>query len=149
MLDSLKEQLNEQDCISIVYDGYDHIPTFNLDNFKCKIYQFYEPVALGHAGHAVRTKYASLIQHRDFVMHADDDRYLPNVFEKLREQCLRNDTLYIGKMLCINRALPETNEIKLSLIGTPCGIVPYDINIKNYTNLLINVHFLKIFSILS
>ena len=130
MLNSLKDQLKEQDCITIVFDGLNSIPEFDLSNFKCKIVQFYEPIALGYWGHGIRTKYSSLIEEKDFVLHADDDdMYLPDVFDRLRTECINKDTLYIGKMMtACRRILPETNEIKRNHIGTPCGIIPYNIN---------------------
>ena len=130
MLNSLKDQLKEQDCITIVFDGVDSIPEFDISNFKCKINQYNEPNSLGYWGHGIRTKYSCLIDKKDFVLHADDDdTYLPYVFDNLRNICLDKDSLYIGKMItACRRILPETNEIKRNNIGTPCGIIPYNIN---------------------
>jgi hypothetical protein len=131
MLDSLSSQLNQQDCLTIVFDGHSEIPVFDLSKFNCSIKQYFEPVALGSWGHAIRNKYASVLDKRDFVMHADDDDiYLPNVFAELRKQCLDTHTLYIAKMYLsrLNRVIPEGNFIKINHIGTPNGIIPYDLN---------------------
>jgi hypothetical protein len=129
MLDSLSPQLEEQDCLTLVFDGKSEIPKFNLSGFKCKVNQYCEPAALGFWGHGIRNKYASLLDKTDFVMHADDDdSYLPNVFSELRSKCIDNDSLYIAKMKIGNRIVPEGNFIKINHIGTPNGIIPYKFN---------------------
>lgn len=134
MLDSLSPQLEESDCLTIVFDGHSSIPKFDISKFKCHVQQHHEPVALGSWGHAIRNKYAPLLEKRDFVMHADDDDiYLPGVFGELRKQCVNPETLYIAKMNVrkIGRIIPEGNFIRINHIGTPNGIIPYDLNSKS------------------
>lgn len=131
MLDSLSPQLEEQDCLTLVFDGHSQIPMFDLSKFKCTVKQFFEPIALGSWGHAIRNKYSSLLDKRDFVMHADDDDfYLPNVFLELRKYCVDSNTLYVAKMYLsrFNRVIPEGNFIKINHIGTPNGIIPFELN---------------------
>jgi len=129
MIDSLIDQLTENDCITIVYDGYSTIPLFNFRDLKCKIYQYYESEKLGYWGHGIRNKYATLLEKKDFIMHADDDDiYSPDTFNKIRELCNDNEILYIGKFDCKGTILPIDNIIKKGNIGTPCGIIPYNIN---------------------
>ena len=132
MLDSLKPQLVESDCLTIVFDGKSEIPAFNLSGFVCKIVQHLEPVALGSWGHAIRNKYCSIMERRDFVLHADDDDvYFPNVFSELRKKCVVPETLYIARMRGPNGYIvPEGPRINEGHIGTPNGIIPYDLNIK-------------------
>jgi hypothetical protein len=132
MLDSLSPQLSESDCLTLVFDGHATIPEFNTLGFKCKVQQYCEPVALGFWGHAIRNKYAPLLEKRDFVMHADDDdHYYPNVFPELKSLCSDTNTLYIAKMRdAYGRNLPDGSFIKLDHIGTPCGIIPYELNMK-------------------
>jgi hypothetical protein len=132
MLDSLSPQLEEQDCLTIVFDGHSGIPTFNLSKFNCSIQQYFEPVALGSWGHAIRNKYSTLLEKRDFVMHADDDDiYLPDVFGELRKQCVNPETLYIARMRGPNGYIvPEGPRIIEGHIGTPNGIIPYSLNIQ-------------------
>lgn len=134
MLDSLKPQLEEEDCLTIVFDGKTEIPEFNISGFKCKVNQHCEPAALGFWGHGIRNKYALLLEKRDFVMHADDDDYYyPNVFPELRALCTVRNTLYIAKMRHSNGAhLPEGPFIRVNHIGTPCGIIPYELNMKGH-----------------
>lgn len=135
MLYSLKNQLTEQDCITLVFDGI--IPNFEIDtsDYLCKIYIHYESTNLGHWGHGIRNKYNSMLEKRDFVLHADDDDiYLTNTFQLLRRDCVDKNCLYVAKMNFRpweDRCVPETNEIKIGNIGTPCGIVPYELNIKS------------------
>jgi hypothetical protein len=133
MLDSLSPQLEESDCLTIVYDGHSIEPEFNLKNFKCKVITHCEPTALGYWGHGIRNKYAPLLEHRDFIMHADDDdKYYDHVFSKLRLLCLDKSMLYIGLMNFYGKAMPITKTIKENEIGTPCGIIPYTLNTKGY-----------------
>jgi hypothetical protein len=130
MLNSLMAQLSEDDKITIVFDGFTEIPKFDFSVAKCKIRQFSEPEKLGFWGHGIRNKYASLLDSSDFVMHADDDdSYMPEVFSELRNLCINTQTLYIAKMRLANKHIvPEGNFIKLNHIGTPCGIIPYELN---------------------
>jgi hypothetical protein len=131
MLNSLSPQLEEQDCLTIVFDGRESIPDFDLTKFKCKVVQHCESAALGSWGHGIRNKYAPLLEKRDFIMHADDDdTYYPNVFRALRRQCTNTETLYIAKMNNYGGIIPNGSFIKLNHIGTPCGIIPYDLNTK-------------------
>jgi hypothetical protein len=128
MLNSLLPQLTEQDHLTIVYDGKTDIPNFEKKGV-CKIHEYCEPNPLGFWGHGVRNKYASLIEKTDFVMHADDDdSYFPDAFLNLRKLCVDVNTLYIAKMKSGKRLIPGGNYIKLDHIGTPCGIVPYELN---------------------
>jgi hypothetical protein len=134
MINSLAPQLKEDDCLTIVFDGHSSIPNFNLSQMKCKIHQYFEPIALGHYGHGIRNKYASLLEKRDFVMHADDDDiYLPNSFDQLRNLCTDSDVLYIGKISfsTFKLILPPDNSIRQNSIGTPCGIIPFENNKKS------------------
>ncbi len=133
MIDSLSPQLQEQDCLTLVFDGHSKIPEFNLTQFKCEIKQYFEPIALGSWGHAIRNKYAELLEKRDFIMHADDDDiYFPNVFKELRTLCTDKNVLYIARMRGPNGYIvPETHYIKEGHIGTPNGIIPYELNIKS------------------
>jgi len=132
MLNSLAPQLEEQDCLTIVFDGHSSIPEFNTSQFKCVVKQYFEPVPLGAWGHGIRNKYKTLLEKRDFVMHADDDDiYYPNVFPLLRKYTSDPSTLYIAKMrLNQYRIIPEGNFIKINHIGTPNGIIPYNLNVS-------------------
>jgi hypothetical protein len=132
MLDSLLYQLTENDCLTIVYDGLSIIPKFNLSQSVCKINQFCEPEKLGYWGHGIRNKYAKLLEKRNFIMHADDDDiYLPDTFNKLRELCVNPETLYIGKVIYNNTNIPLDNKIIRGNISTQNGIIPYDLNSKS------------------
>jgi hypothetical protein len=130
MLNSLSPQLLDRDCLTIVFDGCSEIPTFDFKNFKCKVNKFNEPTALGFWGHGVRNKYASLLEPRDFVMHADDDDlYKPDAFSMLRNRCKDSSKLYIAKTRTnlLNIQNTESGNT-LENIATPCGIIPYELN---------------------
>ena len=129
MLDSLLPQLSEMDCLTVVFDGFSEIPSiFDFTSAKCPVVLYCEPTALGFYGHGIRNKYAGLLETRDFVMHADDDDiYTLGTFDYLREHCLSNDTIYIGKMQCIDGRIVGV-KIELGYIGTPCGIIPFSYN---------------------
>jgi len=134
MLNSLKNELLEDDCLTLVFDGCKEKYTECLSEFKCKINIFEEPVALGFWGHAIRTKYADILEPRTFIMHADDDdTYVEGSFDKLRASCVNPTTLYISKMFGRGNdgIIPRNNVIRAGNIGTPNGIIPYELNKKS------------------
>lgn len=134
MINSLNNELTENDCLTIVFDGHTSIPNFDLSKIKAKVFQYYEPIALKYWGHGIRNKYANLLEKTDFVMHADDDDvYLPKSFEFIRKNINDINTLYIYKLKddSMNKIVPIDNTIRLGLIGTPCGIIPYELNKKS------------------
>jgi hypothetical protein len=127
MLDTILPHLTEIDHLTIVFDGVQ--PTnVNLQTLG-QVHIHSEPVALGFWGHGIRNKYAPLLEKTDFVMHADDDDvYLPNAFIDIRNTCVDVDTLYITKMHYYQFVFPKTPEIKVNNVGTPNGIIPYELN---------------------
>jgi hypothetical protein len=132
MINSLNNQLKENDCLTIVFDGHSSLPSFDFSKLKCKINQYFEPINLGYWGHGIRNKYSDLLEKRDFIMHADDDNiYSKDSFNFLREKCINTDTLYIGYMK-VNKFIitPNKNIIKEGDIDTACGIIPYDLNLR-------------------
>ena len=132
MLNSLSGQLSKDDCLTIVFDGHKSIPYFDISKFKCKVNQYYEPVALKFSGHGIRNKYASLLEKRDYILHADDDDiYENNAFNYLRKNCIDDKTLYIALMKQPNTNNIHGKKIKKNFIGTPCGIIPYVYNNKS------------------
>jgi len=143
LLDSLKNELTENDAITIVFDGdkakaKSEISSIWFSAHKSKINIIEQTPNLGFWGHGIRNKYQSILEPNcTFVMHADDDdTYVPGSFAKLRKTCKNPDTLYIAKM---ERIHPKNKEIIPSLkqdtikhgdIGTPNGIVPSKISSK-------------------
>lgn len=132
MLNSLSPQLSERDCLTVVFDGKTEIPTtFDFSKFKCKINLFNEPVALKFWGHGIRNKYASILERRDFIMHADDDNiYTSDAFNIIRSCVSNTDTLYVFKMLFEDRLFPVKHLIKEGNIDTSMGVIPYELNKK-------------------
>lgn len=130
MLDSLAPQLNKRDCLTIVYDGKNTPPLFNISRFSCEIQQICEPKLLGHWGHGIRNKYGKLLKRRDFILHADDDNiYEPDSFKLLRKSCLNLDTLYFTKIFSLSGEITPVGErIEFGKIDTGSGIIPYDLN---------------------
>ena len=104
MLNSLKYQLTENDCISIVFDGIKPDFEINTNDFMCKVFIYYETETLGYWGHGIRNKYSSLLEKRDFILHAnDDDVYLADAFKMLRTDCVDTSCLYIDTLkICYN-----------------------------------------------
>jgi len=131
-LESLVNQLQECDCLTVVFDGLEiqDLPIFK--KFTCELVLYSELKALGYWGHGIRNKYASLLQKRDFVLHGDDDDiYAPNSIESIRNKCLDTDILYIARMKDPKLGfLPKEHVIRFCNIGTPCGIIPFAINQK-------------------
>jgi hypothetical protein len=133
MLDSLSPQLEPSDCLTIVFDGHSTVPSgFNFSKFMCKVTTYCEPMALGYWGHSIRNKYASLIEKKDFVMHADDDdTYVPDAFGVIRNTCINENTLYIFKFMRMDqKPFPKKHEVKEFNVGTGMGVIPYELNKK-------------------
>ena len=128
MLYSLIPQLHACDHITIVFDGIGNIP-LDISGALCQIHIKEQLPALGFWGHGIRNK--TILERTDFVLHADDDdRYEEGAFAKLRNLCKRVDSLYIAQFKRQNGDLvpPFTGLIRENFIGTPCGIIPYDLN---------------------
>jgi hypothetical protein len=129
MIDSLLPQLERGDHITIVFDGVAQIP-IDCSGAKCAIHVHEEPVALGFWGHGIRNAYTRRLERTDFVMHADDDDiYLAGTFDTLRKLCRNPLALYIGKFKRQDGTIfPLQTYVKEGEIGTPCGIIPFDLN---------------------
>ena len=135
IIDSLNQQLNENDYLTIVFDG-PNLP--NIDKvkmktlkLKCKVNIIVEEKNLGFWGHAIRNKYNNL--EGDFVFHIDDDDNIVNdCMNTLRNICQDKNTIYIFKMDVNNDIIWKTKEIIHGEIGTPMGIIPTKINSTSY-----------------
>ena len=94
----LKRQLEEQDYLTIVFDGPD-LPNVEevkifTKHFKCQVNVIVEEVNLGYWGHVIRNKHKQLIG--DFVWHIDDDDLIPDDCMKIiREHCVDKSKMYI------------------------------------------------------
>ena len=141
MLDSLKDELLENDAITIVFDGENAFSnsTFNndwLNSHKSKINIIKQSPNLGFYGHAVRNNYQGILNHKTtFIMNADDDDYyVTGTFNKLRRMCYNSNTLYIAKFYNKNNNITIPSKLGKIIqddIGTPCGIIPFDIADKS------------------
>lgn len=138
LLNSLRDQLLENDGITIVFDGpaaYDRSMYSEswLVGHKSKVNIIVQDKNTGFWGHPIRQKHVSLLDPKTtFIMNADDDdSYLPNSFNKLRMLCHDPDTLYIAKMDYsnnLNRIIPSQNSvISEGDIGNPNGIIPFNL----------------------
>lgn len=140
LLDSLKNELTENDAITIVFDGPDAEKKsgFNKSWYsghlsKNTTLTQIPNLGAGIGGEPIRTKYqTSLKPQTTYIMYADDDdEYIAGSFNKLRKLCKDPENLYIAKMNYSDnkeRVIPSQNkEIRFTDIGTPNGIVPFNI----------------------
>lgn len=135
MLESLNQQLNENDYLTIVFDG-PNLP--NIDKvkmktlkFKCKVNVIVEEKNLGFWGHAIRNKHNNL--KGDFIFHIDDDDNIASdCMYTLRNICKDKNTIYIFKMGINDDTIWKKKEIIHGEIGTPMGIIPAKINSTSY-----------------
>jgi hypothetical protein len=137
MLQSLKKELWEQDAITIVFDGEDAKRKSGfldkwIEGFRCSIHVIEQVPNLGYWGHGIRNQYQSQLQTKTtFIMHADDDdEYAPGCFDQLRIICKNKDTLYIARFWVKKKNILVPSQqmvIQQDDIGTPCGIIPFDI----------------------
>ena len=141
MLNSLKGELTINDAITIVFDGEGSLQKSSFRNewligHKSKINIIEQEPNLGYWGHGIRNKYQGILDPKTtFIMNADDDdKYIEGIFNKLRKLCSNPDTLYIANFLVkrTNILVPSQNQkIIKDDIGTPCGIIPYNIADKS------------------
>jgi hypothetical protein len=134
LIESLREQLNENDCITIIFDNNKIRKINNIDSLKCKVVIINETTKLGYWGHGIRNKYASLLEKRDFILHADDDdTYFPGAFDKLRKLCINPNITYIAMIIKNKYSIPNPNlnKIVIGNISTQCGVIPYNYNSKS------------------
>jgi hypothetical protein len=129
MIDSLKGQLVACDHVTVVFDGVAAIP-IDCSGASFQLHVIEQSPALGFWGHGVRNTYAKRLARTDFVLHADDDdRYTSGTFDMLRRICRNPLTLYIGKFKRSDGTIfPLGTYVKEGEIGTPCGIIPFDLN---------------------
>lgn len=141
MMESIKGDLKEGDGLTIIFDGEDAFKESTFDDswkegFKGKVNVITEKERTANWGHKLRTKYQGILEPKTtFVMHGDDDDlYIPGFLEKLRESCTEPETLYIAKMGFKHETWPgeviprnENEKIEHGNIGSPNGIIPYDL----------------------
>jgi len=138
LLDSLKDELTEQDAITIVFDGADaekksgYDESWFLGHRSTHMIKTQVPnLGAGIGGEPVRTKYQTTLKpETTYIMYADDDdTYIKGSFETLRTLCKNPEVLYIAKMNYADKpglVIPRQNkEIIQNDIGTPNGIVPF------------------------
>lgn len=136
MIYSLKSQLNKNDFLTIVYDAKDIDNTYDilkeeLHSFKCKTNLIMEETNLGYWGHGIRNKYKKIINEGDFILHADDDDiYKENALKICREKCVDKECLYFFRFQRGHEIFWLTKEPVMNNIGTPCGVIPLQMNKK-------------------
>ena len=136
---SLKDQLREEDFLTIIFDGVntniDIITLFTKQNFKCNVNIIFEKEQQGFWGHGIRNKYNNL--QGDFIHHSDDDdEYLPDAIDNIKNICINNDIIYIFKIIRENgEVIWKNKEIKINKISTQSGIIPNHINKEGYWEL--------------
>jgi hypothetical protein len=136
MLDSLKQELQPHDAITVVFDGKNakNKSQYTDDWVKginCSFHIKEQIPGLKHYGHLSLNKYLHDIHPKTtYVMFADDDDvYKPESFNYLRQTCVDPDILYIAQMEDPEgKLIPPTGttNIKLNEISKQCGIIPFD-----------------------
>lgn len=135
LLISLRDELTEDDAITIIFDG---VGTFEQSTFNHRWLKGHEStinivkqlVPLGEYG--IRNQYQTTLKKKTtFIMHAnDEDVYVERSFHELRNRCFAPYTLYIANMLLplANLVIPPFTQtiIQKNKIGTACGIIPFD-----------------------
>lgn len=138
-LNSLKNQLHKNDYLTIIFDGTNNnlelVKLYAQEKFICNIDIIYEKERQGYWGHGIRNKYQDL--KGDFIHHSDDDdEYLPNSINDIKNICIDNNVIYIFKIIRENGDIIWKNkEIKINQISTQSGIIPNHINKQGYWEL--------------
>jgi GT2 family glycosyltransferase len=132
LLNSITPQLLDDDKIYLCVDGveyFDLVENILKDFDTSKIILIKNEENLGYWGHGLRNKYQSTLT-TTHIMHADDDDvYIPNSFDGIRESILEygNNKLLIFKFFTDRneRAFVwRFKEIRFGNIGTPSGVLP-------------------------
>ena len=134
MLDSLVNQLTENDYLYVIIDGpsyFDsakkilHMTKFT-EKWKCSVIIHEHPINVGFWGHELKNQYQQNMK-GDYIMYADDDDiYETGAFKKIRSTIKQPDQLYIFQMyrpFFNKKIIPEHDEISTGNIGSPCGVV--------------------------
>jgi hypothetical protein len=135
MLESIKSQIRDIDYLTIIVDG----PKFEEDTKKivdefdfdsnsiCKFNFIVHPENLGYWGHPIRNIYQTQLK-GDFILHCDDDDiYLENAFDDIREAVSKDlNKMYVFKMWISKKGNYRwfNKAVVMGNIGTPMGIIP-------------------------
>jgi hypothetical protein len=138
LLDSLKDELTENDAITIVFDGAGAKEKAGYDESWFSAHKSQHTVIVqdpnlgaGIGGEPIRTKYQTLLKpETTYIMHADDDdKYIKGSFKNLRKLCSDPEVVYIAKMIYSDKpdlVIPrQSRNIAQDDIGTPNGIIPF------------------------
>jgi len=105
LLNSLRNELEKGDAITIVFDGdkakaKSGIGPEWFEGHKSHINIIEQTPNLGFWGHGIRNKYQGILEPKcTFVMHADDDDvYIAGSFAKLRKVCTNPNYLYLARI---------------------------------------------------
>lgn len=120
MLESILPQLEEQDYLTILWDCE---PNVEIPPHVCTIIQKVNPEPLGFWGHGSRNRWQDELPGDYFMNGDDDDVYVSDTMECLRERCTENK-LYIFQFIYSGIRVPQGNEIRIGNIGTACGVYP-------------------------
>jgi len=138
MLNSIIPQMGMNDFITVVYDNQDIGNTFETvknmkTQCKLKVIMNNESYDIEAPQHAIRNKYNDL--KGDFIFHGDDDDiYMPNAMEHIRNYVCNPTTLYFFNLyfkIDNKHIKTETfykNKIEINHISTQSGIIPKKIN---------------------
>lgn len=133
MIESLRDQVSEEDIFTIVFDGRDKDNIFEkvkdiTANFNCKVNVIYEKENYGYWGHKLKNeKYSNL--EGDFVLHCDDDDiYMPNTIKIAKRICTDKNKLYLFKICSPNFIVWDEPKIAPGNIGSTSGIIPTKLN---------------------
>ena len=135
MIDSLKEQLKENDALTVIFDGKSakknagYTDAWTAD-MKCKVHIIEQIPGLKHYGHHSINKYLPLLAtETTYVMFADDDdTYSNGAFDTLRTKCTDPDILYVAKFkIGVDTLIPPAGfkTIEVDKIGKVNGIIPF------------------------
>lgn len=137
MLESIAPQLDENDFVTLLCDGYkaNYVSRAIVDNFKDRIphrFQFdirHTNDKLGDWGHGIRNLHQGNLQ-GDFICNADDDdTYTETGLLEMKARMYPGD-LYLFRFLkytnnTIHKYWSNTNTFRNN-VGTPCGVYPND-----------------------
>jgi hypothetical protein len=129
VLSALK-QLKDNDRITVVYDGVENVQPLEIDDERIILIK--EKKHTGFWGHPIRNKYLNQLQGDYLLMMDDDDIYVPEAFDLIRQSIDDQDLIVFNIYSEVTRSIMPMDENGRPTLIRTCqgvikntGVIPY------------------------
>ena len=126
MIESLADQVHEDDCVTLLCDGITP-PDYIFQLLACNVVAIANLKKEGYWGHGIRNKYQSGY-YGDWIINADDDDiFLPEALDSIRQKAIDQSRLYLFRFRHMGQGgkvywHTAHKENWIGNIGTPCMV---------------------------